>query len=182
MGLGTAVRIAGAAVLLAACSTTVAGEGTLAPEALVPAGPPTASPATASPTRAPAPTPAPAPTRTAPRTPPPGTVPTAFAGHWRGRMAQPRGVITGWTAGLRLTAGGRTGSFSITGYCRGTVTVVAVGRSRLVLREVITSDPRNRCAASGIVRLTPAGAGRLRMTWEDGDHSWNTASGVLSKA
>lgn len=179
MGLGTAVRFAAAAVLLAGCSTTVAGQGALAPEALVPAGP-TARPTparTSTATATPAPAPAP---RPAPR-PAPATVPAGFAGTWQGPVAQPRGSITRWTAQLRLPAKQRAGTFAIAGYCRGTATVLAASRTRLVLREVISSDPRNTCAASGLIRLTPSGDGRLRFSWVDADHPDNTATGLLRR-
>ena len=177
MGLGTAVRFAAAAVLLAGCSTTVAGSGALAPEALTPVQQAAPPPASATPP----PTPTPAPTSTggpAPRLP---TVPAGFAGSWQGPVTQPGSTIPAWTAQLRLTGGRREGVFVIAGYCRGSTAVLASARTRLVLQEVISSDPRNVCAASGTITLTPSGDGRLRFRWVDRDHPDNIATGLLRR-
>jgi hypothetical protein len=178
MRMGVDVRLAAvAAVLVAGCTTTVAGEGQLAAEALLPA-----TTTTAAPTSAPATTPAPT-TTAAPTTPskPPNTIQAPFAGTWSGPVRQPTGVIPRWTAVLSLPAGRPAGTFSIAGVCRGPALVVSAARTKLVLREIISSDPTSRCAASGTITLVPSG-GRLRMTWVDADHPTNKASGVLTKA
>ena len=80
-----------------------------------------------------------------------------FAGTWTGPVTQPRSAIPRWTAMLVLARGGRSGTFVVSGFCRGSMTLLAVSRTRLVAREVISSDPQNRCAASGTVGVPPVG-------------------------
>jgi hypothetical protein len=177
MRMGAGVRLAAVVLVLAAgCTTTVAGEGQLAAEALAPAPTTTSAPTSAAPTAAPS-------TTAAPTTPsaPPDTIPASFAGTWSGPVRQPTGTIPRWTAVLSLPAGRPAGTFTVAGICRGPALVISAARTRLVLREIISSDPTSRCAASGTITLVPSG-GRLRMTWVDADHPTNKASGVLSKA
>lgn len=176
MRLGPAVGFAAAAVLLAGCSSTVAGQGALAPEALTPVErTPVEQTSAPTPTGTPGPTPTTAP---APRLP---TVPAGFAGSWQGPVTQPGSTIPRWTAQLRLTGGRREGVFVIAGHCRGTTAVLASARTRLVLQEVVSSDPGNVCAASGTITLAPSGDGRLRFRWVDRDRSDNVATGLLRR-
>jgi hypothetical protein len=136
----------------------------------------TAAPTTPGPTPTPRATPAPLPTT------PALAVPAAFSGTWRGPMTQPRAALQHWTAVLALPAGGPGGSFQVRGYCTGTALLVAAEATRLVLLEVIRSDPSGRCANSGTVELTRVGGGRLRMTWVDSAVRTNRATGVLSRS
>lgn len=168
------------------CTRSVEGRGELAVEVPVP---PSATAAPSSPsTPAPAPsTPAPAPSTPAPRptgpaAPAPGTVPTAYAGIWRGVMSQPRSVLPSWTAVLVLPAGRRAGTFLVAGVCSGTATVLSASEAALVLRETIQQDPSGRCASAGTVTLTRAGGGRLRMSWVDAAVPDNVASGILDRS
>jgi hypothetical protein len=96
-------------------------------------------------------------------------------------MRQPTGVITTWTAIIVLRQGAKTGAFSVAPYCRGGFVVIAASSTRLVLRDVITSDPSNRCAASGTIRMRRTGANRATASWVDADHADNTAAGTLTR-
>ena len=116
-----------------------------------------------------------------PTTPAGPAIPVGFAGTWSGPVRQPNSVIPRWTAVLQLPHGQRAGTFTIAGYCRGPAVVLSASRTRLVLREIISSDPGNRCAASGTITLDAVGGGRLRMSWVDADHRDNTASGTLTR-
>ncbi len=186
----TVLLVGLAGCLLGGCAETVAGRGALQ-EGPFPgrpsAGPGTAGPGTPAPPSPPTPAPTPTPTRTVtatpapPRTPPPGTVPAEFAGTWTGPVTQPRSAIPRWTARLVLARGRRSGTFVVSGFCRGSMTLLAVSRTRLVAREVISSDPQNRCAASGTVTLRRTAADRATMRWVDSDHPDNVASGTLTR-
>ena len=168
------VAAAVVAGLLAGCESRVAGSGSyLEGAGTVTATPEPPTPAADSPTNAP-PTAPP----TAPR-PAPGTVPTAFSGSWRGAVAQPNSRITHWTAFLELTAGHRTGAFTIENWCSGSATVLSANPSQLVLREVIDSDPLDACATSGVVTLRRTSGVRATFRWVDDALHSNVATGVL---
>jgi hypothetical protein len=186
---------AGCAVLLAGCSAQIAGTGTLAADAR----PPAAGPSGAAPT-GPAATPRPtALTTTQPPVPPPttgpgsttgsaapsprpGTIPAAFAGVWTGVAAQPGSTLPSWTARLVLPAGGTAGTFAVGTFCLGRVTVQAASQTRLVAREVIVSDPSDRCAEAGTITLDRTDANQVRMRWVDATRADNTASATLSRS
>ncbi len=166
-------------LLVAGCSTAVAGRG----DYLEGLGTVTATSTVDSPE--PAPT---APTGTAPRAAPtgapsaaPGTVPASFGGTWRGQVKQPSGVVSAWTAQLVLPVGRQIGTFTIVSLCSGIASVVSASPSRLVLLEVIASDPQDRCAASGTITLQRTAANRATLRWVDTDHPDNTATGNLNK-
>jgi hypothetical protein len=125
-------------------------------------------------------TPAPAPPRRPPR-PAPGTVPTAFAGGWRGAVQQPNSLITRWTAVLELTAGTKTGRFTVENWCSGTATVLSANPSVLVLREVIDSDPQSKCANSGVITLRRTSGVRAAFRWVDDSVHSNVATGALTR-
>ena len=186
------VAVGGLAVCLlvaTGCESELAGTGGYAEAGLPTPGPSTAGPASTPATSTASGTSGPpsSPTRTAtprpaPSTTVPGTIPAAFAGTWTGPMRQPTGVITSWTAVIVLRTGTRSGVFNASPYCRGTYVVLAASKIRLVLREVTTSDPSNRCAASGTVTLGKTSATRARARWVDSDHADNTATGILTRS
>jgi hypothetical protein len=162
-------------LLVAGCSTAVAGHG----DYLEGLGTVTATSTVDSPEPAPPP-----PTSTTPTAAPtaaPGTVPASFGGTWRGQVKQPTGVVSAWTAQLVLPVGRQIGTFTVVSLCSGIASVVSASPSRLVLLEVIASDPQNRCAASGTITLQRTAANRAKLRWVDTDHPDNTATGNLSK-
>ncbi|MEN3356286.1 MAG: molecular chaperone DnaK [Mycobacteriales bacterium] len=173
---GRAVAAVLAGCLLAAgCSDTVVGHG----DYLADPGTVTATP-TGSPSP---PTPTPTPSRPGPTaTSASGTVPAIFGGTWRGPVSQPGSVIPAWNAQLVLPAGKPVGTFTVVSFCSGSVAVLSASPAQLVLREVITSDPRNKCAASGTMTLRRTAANRATMHWVDSDHPDNVADGNLTKA
>jgi hypothetical protein len=182
-GLATVAVLA--AVLVAGCSSQVAGRGTLAEGAgPIPSGPGRAGPGTAAPSTS-GPPPAPTTTATATTAPAPtapaGAIPAAFAGIWTGSVDQPGSVLPRWDAVLGLPQGRTTGTFKVGSFCSGVVTVLSASQVLLVGREVIISDPGNKCAAAGMITLQRTGANQVRMRWVDSDHADNTASGTLTR-
>lgn len=164
------------AAAIAGCTSRIAGSAALAPD--YPAGRdlPQVTSAPPPPTRTAAPSRAP----TTPATPP-GSIPAAFAGTWSGQANQPNGVIRHWKAVLVLAAGRTAGTFQVAPYCRGAIAVRSASSTRLVGVEVIVSDPRSTCAASGIVTLQRTGPNRATMRWVDNDHPANIATATLTR-
>lgn len=165
------------AMLAAGCQTQVAGKGTIA--AASSQATTTSAPGTPTSTASPTPTATPTadPTTTPPA--PANTVPAAFAGTWTGRADQPGSVLPHWSAVLVLPQGRTAGTFAVATFCTGVATVLAATQTRLIAREVITSDPRDKCAASGIITVQRTAANRATMRWVDTDHPDNTATATL---
>jgi hypothetical protein len=180
-GIGpAAVGVLTAAVLATAgCDTQVVGRPTFAEPprpATTPAAQPTGTPSTTGPA-----TTGPAPTTQPSSTPAAGTVPTEFGGTWTGNMSQPNSVLPHWLATLVLTAGRSGGTFTVGTICHGPVVVLSASPTRLTLREVIGSDPTNRCAASGTITMQRTSPIRATMRWVDSDHADNIATGTLGR-
>jgi hypothetical protein len=172
------VGVVACAVLAAGCVSHVAGTGTYAAGA----GPPTTTPA-AEPTTPPASAPV-APTSTAVPAPsaPPSSVPAVFAGTWTGQANQPGSVLPRWNAVLVLTEGRPLGTFTVVGFCSGVIAVHTADQTRLVGREIITSDPQNTCAASGTLTVLRTGPDRANLRWVDDTHADNVATAILTRS
>jgi predicted Ser/Thr protein kinase len=131
------------------------------------------SPGAARPTASPAP----------PQSAPAGLIPVRFAGTWRGTAEQPGGTVTQWAAILQLPAGSAAGTFTITTIpCYATVTVAAVTRTLLVLRESLGPGSAGTCAASGYIALERTGLDRAAVRWQDASDQANTATGTFFRA
>ena len=109
-------------------------------------------------------------------------IPARFAGTWDGEARQAKGVVRQWAATLVLPQGATRGTFEIPGIpCWATVTVTQVTRARILMREMVNSNPSGNCAASGVISLDldGTGAGTARMFWRDGTDPGNVATGIL---
>ena len=129
------------AVLAGGCGTQVAGRGSLAEEALGPTS--TAVPTIDA---------------------PPGTIPEVWAGTWSGLMDQPDDAVPHWQMVVRLFKGTLSGTLS-GGYCRGSVAVAQLSKTRLVARVAVDFDPLGICSASGTLTLQPSGINLVSARW-----------------
>jgi hypothetical protein len=119
----------------------------------------------------------------APVTTPANAIPAWFAGTWSGTGEQARGVVTRWTAILKLPEGATAGRFTITSIpCSATVLVTEVTKIRLVLSETVNSNPVGECAASGTISLYRTGLDRARMFWEESGDPANIATGAFARS
>jgi predicted Ser/Thr protein kinase len=124
-----------------------------------------------------------APGSPAPGLSPANTIPARFAGTWIGAAVQANGVVKRWAATLVLPAGATTGRFTITTIpCYATVTVTDTTRTRIVLAETVTSNPRGQCATSGTISLDRTGLLRARLVWRDAAHPGNSAAGSFIRS
>jgi len=129
------------AVLAAGCGRQVAGRGSLAEEALAPTS-------TAAPTI----------------NAPPGTIHEEWAGTWSGLMDQPDEAVPHWQMVVTLFKGTLSGTLS-GGYCRGSVAVVQLSKTRLAARVAVDFDPLGICSASGTLTLQPSGINLVSARW-----------------
>jgi serine/threonine protein kinase len=113
-------------------------------------------------------------------------IPNAFDGTWQGRVNQPRGAVTSWTATLVLGKGENVGAFRIAGSgdldCRGVLAVREESSRILVLDAPVTDDPNGACAARGTVTLSRTGRDVALFTWVDASDDTNRANGLVRLA
>ncbi len=119
-------------------------------------------------------------TTPAPSAGPANAIPLRFAGAWRGVAVQPDGFVRRWGAVLVLPAGAAGGTFAITTIpCYATASVLAMSKTRITVREILSAGPGGECASSGYISLRLTGLNRAVLIWQDAADSANTATGTF---